>query len=95
MTNVAPAPRKRRAPVFASRLSFLRYRVHALAAELGLSETELRDTLEGYTGYRYCRLCSEADLEFVVERLEARKPTAPELDDEELEAYCRDLLEVA
>lgn len=37
-------------------------------------------------------LCSETQLEAALGRLEARKPAAPELEGDELEAACLELL---
>lgn len=91
-----PAPRRvRKAPVFKSNLTRLRYAVRATSIDLNMTETEYRDLLESVSPYRYARLCTEQQLEAALERLDSRKPTAPELGDDELEAYCRDLLEVA
>ena len=96
-TQAQLTPRKqRRAPVFKSDLSRLRYAVRAATIELGMTEDEYRDLLERETGlYRYARLCTEQQLEAVLSVLEARKPTAPDYSDAELEAHCLMLLEVA
>lgn len=83
--QAATAKRKRRAPTFKSNLSRLRYAVRAASIDLNMTETEYRDLLESVSPYRYARLCSEAQLETALERLEARKPTAPDYDEAELE----------
>ena len=86
MSLTPSTPRKpRKAPVFKSNLSRLRYAVRAVSIELKYSEERYRDELEALTPYRYASLCSEVDLEYVLSVFESRKPTAPDYDDAELE----------
>lgn len=93
MPQTQPAPRKRRAPTFKSNLTRLRYAVRAASIDLSMTEEQYRDFLETVSPYRYARLCSETQLETALSVLEARKPTAPDHDDDE--AYCLMLLETA